>query len=229
VLVAPASTRLVQSQLRHTGGVVVRVGIVEDDALLRSTLTESLSARQDFEVVATGATGAEIILQAQKKTVDVALLDVHLGAGPSGFDLAATLRSHLPLLGIVFLSSVKDPRLLGYQPAALPQGARYVLKSELSDFEVLVNVLRSAHEDSLDKQSSPVPKLPFTQSQIEILRLVAAGHSNAAIATERVVTERAVEMAVSRLAKHLGLREKPGANQRVHIAMTFFREMGWTP
>lgn len=206
----------------------MRVGIVEDDALLRSTLTESLGSRDDIEVVSTGSTGVEILAHAKDRTLDVALLDVHLGAGPSGFDLAATLRSHLPLVGIVFLSSVKDPRLLGYNPAALPQGARYLLKSELSDFEVLLDALRSAHEDSLDKPAAPMPTIPFTQSQIEILRLVAAGHSNAAIAQERVVTERAVEVAVSRLAKHLGLREKPGANQRVHIATTFFREMGWT-
>jgi hypothetical protein len=43
------------------------------------------------------------------------------------------------------------------------------------------------------------------------------------------VTERAVEVAVSRLAKHLNLRETPGLNQRVHIAARFFKEMGWTP
>lgn len=208
---------------------MLRVGIVEDDTLLRSTLTSLLAAKEAVEVVSSGSTGEEIVEQATAGTLDVALLDVHLGDGPTGFDLAKTLRQILPLVGIVFLSSVKDPRLLGYQPVALPRGARYVLKSAVSDIDWLVEQLVQAAADSHDSNIESPPSIPFTEAQIDILRLVAAGYSNAAIAKERVVTERAVEVAVSRLAKHLGLRESPGSNQRIHIATTFFRQMGWTP
>lgn len=209
-------------------GVPLRVAIVEDDSLLRATLVQSLGQRGDIDVVSAAGNGAEIVSLVTDKQVDVALLDVHLGDGPSGFDLAASLRRIAPLLGIVFLSSVRDPRLLGYNAETLPRGARYLVKSTVSDLDLLVAELHGAAEDSR-RSDSETPSIPFTHGQIEILRLVAAGYTNQAIAEERFVTERAVEVAVSRLAKHLGLRESPGVNQRVHIATTFFREMGWKP
>lgn len=208
--------------------MALRVGIVEDDALLRSTLSALLEAREDIDVVSSAATGKTILEQATAGDLDVALLDVHLGDGPTGFDIARTLRQARPLVGIVFLSSVKDPRLLGHRAAALPRRARYLLKSEVSDIERLVEHLMASIGDSDGSAAPSLPSLPFTAAQIEILRLVAEGHSNAAIAEQKFVTQGAVEMAVSRLAKHLGLTEVPGANRRVHIANTFAREMGWT-
>jgi DNA-binding NarL/FixJ family response regulator len=203
--------------------------MVEDDALLRASIVDALGGREDIDVVVSGHTGRDLIAVAKDGGVDVAVLDVHLGSGPSGFDIARTLRQESPIIGIVFLSSVKDPRLLGFTPESLPRGARYLLKSEVSDIDRLVTTIQETFSDVFGDGDNPAPSLPFTGAQIEILRLVAAGHSNAAIAKERGVGERAVEVAVSRLAKHLGLRELPGANQRVHIATTFFREMGWSP
>ena len=203
--------------------------MVEDDPLLRASISDALASRSDIEMVSVGATGAGILQAAHSGEVDVALLDVHLGSGPSGFDVARSLRQASPIIGIVFLSSVKDPRLLGFTPESLPRGARYLLKSEVSDVDRLVTTIQETFLDVFGDGNNPTPALPFTSAQIDILRLVAAGYSNAAIAEERGVGERSVEVAVSRLAKHLGLRELPGVNQRVHIATTFFREMGWSP
>ena len=213
---------------RHTGGVTCRVAFVEDDALLRLSLSDALSHRGDVDLVSSSSGGREALELAKRREVDVVLLDVHLGVGPSGIDLATALRQASPGIGIIFLSSVKDPRLLGVQPAALPRGARYLLKTEVDDLDALVSLIHEVQGDVFDAGSG-LPSLPFSRTQIDILRLVAAGHSNEAIAAERFVTKRAVEAAVSRLAKHLGLHETPGVNQRVHIAATFFREMGWTP
>ena len=208
--------------------MALRLGIIEDDSLLRSTLTQLIDGRDDVEVVSSDATGETILDHASRGNLDVALLDVHLGDGPTGFDIAASLREALPLVGIVFLSSVKDPRLLGYRPASLPRGARYILKSDVSDIDWLVAQLHDAASGAAGPTGNDAPSIPLSETQIDILRLVAEGYSNAAIAKERFVTEGAVEVAVSRLAKHLGLREKPGANRRVHIAKTFFQEMGWS-
>ncbi len=204
-----------------------RVGMVEDDPLLRLSVSEALANRDDIDMVTVSDTGADVIAAAGSGGVDVALLDVHLGSGPSGFDIARTLRQVSPIIGIVFLSSVKDPRLLGYTPESLPQGARYLLKSEVSDIGLLSDAIHDAYGDVFNADDNALPTLPFTNAQIEILRLVATGQSNVAIAKERQVTERAIEVAVSRLAKHLDLQETPGVNQRVRIAATFFREMGW--
>lgn len=216
-------------QARNNGGVALRIGIVEDDQLLRVSVTESLSGREGLEVVSSGDHAATLIEALKAGRLDVALLDVHLGNGPSGFDIAQSLRRLTPGLGIVFLSSVRDPRLLGYNPASLPKGARYLLKSDVDDIDMIERALRAAADDGYARSDQAPPRVDLTQPQIDILRLVARGLSNAEIARERVVTERAVEVAVSRLAKHLNLRETPGLNQRVHIAARFFKEMGWTP
>lgn len=205
-----------------------RVGMVEDDPLIRSLISDALSRRDDIDMVSISSSGPDLVALAKTRGVDVALLDVHLGSGPSGFDIAQALRRASPGIGIVFLSSVKDPRLLGYAPATLPKGARYVLKSELSDVSRLAETIIDTANDSFHADEE-LPSIPFTHTQIEILRLVASGYSNQAIATERVVTERAVEAAITRLADHLGLKETPGVNQRVHIAAMFFRQMGWSP
>ncbi len=209
--------------------MVLRVGMVEDDALLRASVSEALDRREGVQVVTCSDQPKDIIDAAQAGSLDVALLDVHLGHGPSGFDIAHSLRRIKPGLGVVFLSSVRDPRLLGYNPAALPTGARYLLKSDVDDIDTIAQALSAAAEDGYALSDQTAPRVDLTQSQIDILRLVARGLSNAEIAKQRLVTERAVEVAVSRLAKHLNLRENPGLNQRVHIATRFFTEMGWTP
>ncbi|AVG24394.1 NarL/FixJ-like response regulator [Pontimonas salivibrio] len=209
--------------------MVLRIGMVEDDALLRLSITEALEGRDGCQVVTSSDQPKSIIDAVRAGALDVALLDVHLGNGPSGFDIAQSLRRITPGLGIVFLSSVRDPRLLGYNPASLPKGARYLLKSDVDDIDMIEQSLRAAAHDGYALSDQAAPRVDLTQPQIDILRLVARGLSNAEIARERVVTERAVEVAVSRLAKHLNLRETPGLNQRVHIAARFFKEMGWTP
>lgn len=205
----------------------IRLGIVEDDTLLLSGLKSALGAESDIELVCADTTGRNVLREARERNLDVALLDIHLGAGPTGIEIARKLRELDPRVHIVFLSSVKDPRFVGIDPALVPSGSRYLIKDEVFDMNAIAEEIRKVAAEGLSGKRASVPKSPFTASQIEILRLVAEGHSNAAIASERFVTERAVEHAISRLAKHLGLRDKPGSNQRVNLARTYFRQMGW--
>jgi DNA-binding NarL/FixJ family response regulator len=62
--------------------------------------------------------------------------------------------------------------------------------------------------------------------QLETLRLMSQGLSNAEIAKRRSVTEKAVELAIARLAKSLGIQKDSSRNQRVHIANVYFRAIG---
>lgn len=205
----------------------IRLGIVEDDNLLLSGLKSALGAEPDIELVCGDVTGRNALREAREKNLDVALLDIHLGAGPTGIEIARKLREFDPRIHIVFLSSVKDPRFVGVDPSLAPPGSRYLIKDEIFDMRTIAEEIRTISSQGHSGKKASLPKSPFTANQIEILRLVAEGHTNAAIASERFVTERAVEHAIGRLAKHLGLREKPGANQRVNLARAYFRQMGW--
>jgi DNA-binding NarL/FixJ family response regulator len=79
------------------------------------------------------------------------------------------------------------------------------------------------------KTASPESKAELgklTSTQVETLRYLAEGLSNAEIAKKRFVTERSVEVAISRIAKALGLGPDATRNQRVHMAKVYFRASG---
>jgi len=66
-------------------------------------------------------------------------------------------------------------------------------------------------------------KEPFTDLQMELMRLISSGMSNVAIAAARFTTVKSTENAISRLAKKLGIPTDDKSNQRVLIAKYFFK------
>jgi len=226
----------------------VRIAVVEDDTFTRLTLAESLRA-QGLEVVLVTDSAVEALREIPALGVHAVLLDLHLGAGPTGIDLAVALRSRQPRLGIVLLTTFDDPRLLSSTLPDPPPGTRYVTKRSLGSMEDLIAVLRDAigavestraAQPSAGLQSAQAPDddamtaataasggfRELSDIQLETLRLVARGHSKAEIARRRGVTERAVEAAISRLARHFGVTADAALNQRVHLAQVYFRSLG---
>lgn len=204
--------------------MTVRVLLVEDDAFTRTTLASALRAH-DIQVVAV-ADGVESAMEAARMhPFDVAVLDLDLGAGPTGIDLAHGLRRLRPEVGIVMLTSFSDPRLLTSSLADLPIGSAYVVKQSLHSMELLTTAIEAA----VGRRGSGVPADPvsgLTQSQVETLRLLSCGLSNAEIARVRVVTEKSVEQAIARTAKRLGISASPSVNQRVALAREYFQLTG---
>jgi DNA-binding NarL/FixJ family response regulator len=166
---------------------------------------------------------------------EVALLDLHLGSGPTGLDLAVELRRILPKIGIVILTSFEDPRLLNPNLPDPPRGSIYLNKKSVNDTQVLVTALTSSTDSSTwNSPNSSKIGLPgaigdLTDVQLETLRLMAQGLSNAEIAKRRFVTEKSVETAIARLAKIMGVESDPSRNQRVHMAKVYFRALGIDP
>lgn len=206
--------------------MVLKVAVVEDDALMRLAIASAMRLA-GLSVAFEASTGAEAVAKAKELGCDAAILDLHLGEGPTGLDVAKVLRRGNPSIGLVFLTSFEDPRLLHAAMPELPAGSEYLTKGELGDVQMLLDALAravSSSGGSGSARSGSVAKL--TDNQVEILKLVAAGHSNAEIAKQRFVTEKSVEVAISRIAKSLGLEANPTQNQRVHIAQVFFRATG---
>jgi DNA-binding NarL/FixJ family response regulator len=204
--------------------MVIQVAVVEDDAMMRLAITSAVRLA-DMEVSFSASAAAEAIVLAKRLKPGVAILDLHLGDGPTGVDLAVALRRELPNIGLVFLTSFEDPRLLNAHLPAMPAGSQYLAKSSLKGVADLVTAIHLALEPGGTTDiSSPTAKL--TGNQIELLRLIAAGLSNAEIAKRKFMTEKSVEVAISRIAKALGLGFDHTQNQRVHIARVYFRSMG---
>ena len=109
----------------------VRLILVEDDAFTRATLGDAL-AHQGFDVKARVATAAEALAAQKECDPQVAVLDLDLGIGPTGIDVAIALRSRNPKIGIIFLTTYKDPRLIESNLPSLPEGAIYLNKMEMN-------------------------------------------------------------------------------------------------
>lgn len=204
--------------------MTVRALIVEDDAFTRTTLASALRAH-DIHVVAVAPDVESAMKAARMHPFDVAILDLDLGPGPTGIDIAHGLRRLRPEVGIVMLTSFSDPRLLTSSLAELPLGSSYVVKQALHSMELLTTAIEAA----VGHRGTGIPAEPvagLTRSQVETLRLLSCGLSNAEIARVRVVTEKSVEQAVARTAKRLGVSASPSVNQRVALARAYFQLAG---
>jgi DNA-binding NarL/FixJ family response regulator len=204
--------------------------LVDDDPFTRMTLVTTLKSL-DCWVVADAATAVEGLRLAAQTRPDVAVLDLDLGEGPTGIDLAHRLRAMLPAIGIVMLSTYEEPRLMGFNQQPLPEDALYLVKRTVVDPEVLGRALRMSVDPGLGDGTMRVvsqgnPRVKLSDNQIDIMRLVAAGHSNAEIARRRSLTVPAVEKAVARLIRQLDLQAAPDTNQRVAIAQAYYRLTG---
>ena len=148
--------------------------VVEDDSFVRATVATALRFH-GIEVVASVGSALEAMEEFREHLPDVALLDLDLGQGPTGADLAVGMRRTKPDVGIVFLTSFEDPRLLDSRLTNMPERCGYVVKQSLKDTEFLAEAIRGCGE------GGAVPRVNLTESQAETLRLLAAGLSNAEI------------------------------------------------
>ncbi len=200
--------------------------LVEDDDFTRVTVEAALR-HEGFDVLAAVSGAEDAMAFAKEHPLEAAVLDLDLGVGPTGIDVAAGLRRINPKIGIVILTSFSDPRLLTSSVKQPPVGSTYVVKQALTDMRFLSAAVQGAVVMA-GTPGSPASDLDLTDSQIETLRLLAYGLSNAEIARVRVVTEKSVEQAISRAAKRLGVDPQDGVNQRVALAREFFRLTGAT-
>jgi DNA-binding NarL/FixJ family response regulator len=205
--------------------------ILEDDSFTRSTVKAALQL-QDFDVIHDSDSAGSVMKIAIASKPDAVLLDLDLGTGPTGIDVAHGLRRALPKVGIVLLTGFTDPRLLDPQIAALPSGSRYIVKSKMHHVETLQKeILASISDAKLQVRGSfPVLKegVDIPTAQLETLQLVAKGLSNSEIAKQRGISEKSVEQSISRLVAHFKLSDKE-QNKRVALARVYFQLTGSVP
>jgi DNA-binding NarL/FixJ family response regulator len=205
-----------------------KVLVVEDDALLRSLIATKLQA--DGYIVESTDSAADARKIADDFDPDVALLDIELGNGPTGIDLALVLRKNMPEIALVFLTHIPEPRVVGIDNRKIPKNAAYLAKDQITDPKVVSQAIDAAlrgrvgREFRDDKRDYPLADL--SRSQLAVLQMVALGMSNTEIAKERDTTVRAVENLVKRAFQAAGIDADSGGNPRVNAAREYIRIAG---
>jgi DNA-binding NarL/FixJ family response regulator len=210
----------------------INVMIVEDDHYLRTVTVEAL-VKHKLNVIGSSSNSRQAMIIAKNNKPDIAILDIDLGGGPTGVDLAHALSNLYPDIGFVFLTSYKDPRFAGAAIPELPTRSAYLTKQTLKDINILIDTVNDMFQKTQSNkfwQSGSFvderEKRNFTDVQIELMQLISAGHSNSQIAAEKSISIKSVETSISRLAKKLEIPNTPDNSQRVLIAKKYASLIG---
>ena len=206
---------------------LTRIGIVEDNDLLRLSLGTSLT-QENLEIVFSVSTALEALELIETAKIDVLIADLHLGETINGIDVSLLWQKAHPDLGVVYLTSYEDPRLIsGGKSPVMADNSVYVTKSSISEIDQLVQAINlSLEKKGAPKNARTGPLAKLTDVQMETLSLLALGHSNKEIARIRGINEESVAISLNRISKALGLPAQMDRNQRVHLARVVLRGQG---
>ncbi|HWE60047.1 MAG TPA: response regulator transcription factor [Solirubrobacteraceae bacterium] len=191
----------------------IKIVIADDHAIVRRGLRQLLDGEDGFEVVAEADNVDSARRYLRGHRPDVLVLDLNMPGEPS-IEAIPTLRTEFPDTQIVVLTMQNEP---AYARSALGAGVLgYVLK-ESADAE-LVEAIRSAcaGEQYLNPRlgakvaAEPPPGPPdgLSERELEILRLIALGHTNSQVAEELFLSVRTVETHRAHIQQKLGLSDR---------------------
>jgi DNA-binding NarL/FixJ family response regulator len=194
---------------------VVRVLIVEDHKVVRAGLAEELAA-PGFLVVGEAASGREAIAQAGRLRPDVVLLDLGLPDLP-GAVVCAELVAAVPTACVIVFSAYRDEALVR---AVFEAGARAYLLKDAEDVDLPRVIERvRAGESVLDPRVATAllrmlepgrpPDAPeLTAQELNILRLVAEGHTNPEIGRRLCLSRHTVKEYLSNVMRKLDVSSR---------------------
>ena len=200
----------------------IRVLIADDQALVRSGFRMILEARDDLIVAGEAENGARAIELARELEPDVVLMDVRMPVLDgveatrrlleAGSEARVIILTTFDLDEYVFAAlraGASGFLLKDVQPAQLVEAIRVVASGEALLAPSITRRLLDRFAASLDTGRATPPELDsLTPRELEILRLIAGGLTNAEIASELFVSETTVKTHVSIVLRKLHLRDR---------------------
>ena len=123
-----------------------------------------------------------------------------------------------PEIKLAVLTAHTSPNLVDIRFKGLPSRVQYIVKADLHASNSFENILKNAFEQKTTitaSKAKPVDAIYLSNTQAELLKLIAQGLSNQAIADKRGTTLRAVEALINRTYQALKLNENDSMNLRV--------------
>jgi DNA-binding NarL/FixJ family response regulator len=221
--------------------VSIRLVLAEDHYLVREGVRGLLETRPDLEVAAVCGDLRSLLAAVEAEHPDVVITDIRMPPGDSdeGIQAAGRLRETNPDVGVVVLSQYANPT---YALALLERGSAgraYLLKERVKDLGQLVTAIHTVAEggsvidpkvvealvaENARGEESPLHQL--TPRERDVLREMAAGKSNAAIAQALFLTERSVQKVIHSIFLKLGLTWETSVDKRVKAVILYLAESG---
>ncbi len=216
----------------------MRVIIAEDEVLLREGIARIL-AEEEYEVVALAGDLDDLIGKVRAHRPELVVTDIRMPPTHTDEGLVAALqiRQEFPATAILVLSQHVDPAGAVELLSLGANGIGYLLKRrvmDLDDFlesvnrvaaggssidpEVISSMVRREVRDNRDQGVAQL-----TPRRLEVLQLMAQGFSNARIARELFVTEKAVARSIALIFQTLGLPPDPDDHRRVLAVMRYLQ------
>src|SRR6188472_403891 len=213
----------------------LRVVIADDSVLLREGLSRLLE-ESGFEVAGQAGDAEDLLRKVGAHRPDVAVVDVRMPPTHTdeGLRAARRIRAEHPDTAVLVLSAYVDETNALELLSESTQSTGYLLKDRITDVETFTDaVKRVANGGSaldpevvsllLGRRRREDPLAPLTPREREVLALMAEGRTNAAMAAELVVTERAVEKHVTGIFSKLCLPPAAADHGRVLAVLAFLR------
>ncbi len=230
-------------RLLHGGRLLlamsIRIVLAEDQYLVREGLRRLLESQDDLEVAAVCDDLDSLLAAVAAHAPDVVVTDVRMPPTHTdeGIRAAARLRETDPDVGVVVLSEYAIPTYVLALLEAGSEGRAYLLKERVSDVTQLVAAISAVAEggsvmdpkvvealvaENARTEASPLSQL--TPRERDVLREMAGGKNNAAIAESLVLTERSVEKVIHSIFLKLGLTWEPAVHKRVKAVILYLAE-----
>jgi DNA-binding NarL/FixJ family response regulator len=219
----------------------IRLVLAEDHYLVREGIQRVLESQPDLEIVAVCDDLDSLLVAVEQEQPDVVVTDIRMppSSTDEGIQAATRLRETNPEIGVLVLSQYANP---SYVLALLEGGSAgrgYLLKERVKDLDQLVDTIRAVAEGGSMVDSKVVEELvaeraraeesplsQLTPREVDVLREMAAGKNNAAIAEALVLTERSVEKVIHSIFLKLGLTWETTVHKRVTAVVLYLAESG---
>jgi len=219
--------------------VPIRLVLAEDHYLVREGILRLLEARPDLDVVAVCDDLSSLLAAVEAERPDVVLTDIRMPPSDTdeGIQAAERLRETHPEIGVVVLSQYANP---SYALALFQGGSArraYLLKERVTDLEELEAAIRAVAgggsvidskvvdalvAENARRDDSPLSQL--TPRERDVLREMAEGKNNAAIADALLLTERSVEKVIHSIFLKFGLTWETSVHKRVKAVILYLAE-----
>ena len=213
----------------------MRVVLADDSLLLREGVARLLEDA-GLDVVAQAGDGEDLLRKVGAHKPDVAIVDVRMPPTHTdeGLRAAAEIRENHPETGVLVLSQYIEEAYAMELLSSNAEGVGYLLKDRVADLERFTEAVRRVGEGGsaldpevvsrlLGRRRREDPLEALSPREREVLALMAEGRSNHAIASELVVTERAVEKHVTSIFQKLRLPASEKDHRRVLAVLTYLR------